>query len=196
MNYELIIPISLAYLIGSIPTGLLLTKLISKQDIRNIGSGNTGTTNVLRTGNKLLGLTTLFIDIGKPLAIITIIQHYTNNIIIILASIIFCFLGNVFPIWLKFKGGKGIATYLGLSLSISTMMGLTSIITLMITILCLQIVSISSLTMCLVTVIYSYFFLPDPITLTFSIMSLLCFYTHRQNIRRIRKGTEPKLGQK
>ena len=120
MDYLIIIVIS--YLLGSIPFGLLLTKLFLKKDIRNIGSGNIGATNVLRSGNKLIGYSTLFLDILKAiLPVIYVKYNYPDFIYISSLSV---FLGHVFPIWLKFNGGKGVATYLGILFGINLMYGL------------------------------------------------------------------------
>ena len=115
-----------SYLLGSIPFGFLLTKLFLKQDIRNIGSGNIGATNVLRTGNKLIGFSTLFLDILKAVIPIIFIKYNFPDFIFI--SSLSVFLGHVFPVWLKFKGGKGVATYVGILFSINILFGLVFII--------------------------------------------------------------------
>ena len=120
MDYLIIIVIS--YLLGSIPFGLILTKLFLKKDIRNIGSGNIGATNVLRSGNKLLGYSTLVLDILK--AILPVIYVKFNYPDLIYISSLSVFLGHVFPIWLKFRGGKGVATYVGILFSINLFYGL------------------------------------------------------------------------
>ena len=120
MDYLIIIAIS--YLLGSIPFGLLFTKFFLNKDIRNVGSGNIGATNVLRSGNKLLGYATLFFDILK--AILPVLYVKFNHIDFIYISSLSVFLGHVFPIWLKFKGGKGVATYVGILFSINLIYGL------------------------------------------------------------------------
>ena len=114
---DILLVASFCYLLGSIPFGLILTKLFLKKDIRNIGSGNIGATNVLRTGNKLLGYGTLFLDILK--AIIPILFIKLNYYEYIYIAALCAFIGHVFPIWLKFKGGKGVATYVGILFSIN-----------------------------------------------------------------------------
>ncbi len=111
----------ISYLMGSIPYGFLLTKIFLKKDIREIGSGNIGATNALRTGNKLIGYTTLILDIAK--AIIPIIYVKLNFPELIYIASLCTFLGHVFPIWLKFKGGKGVATYVGILFSINIIFG-------------------------------------------------------------------------
>ena len=112
LNFELFLIILVSYLFGSIPFGLLLTKIFLKKDIREIGSGNIGATNVLRAGNKILGYSTLVLDILKAVLPILYIKFFMNDYLYISALSIF--IGHVFPIWLKFKGGKGVASYLGI----------------------------------------------------------------------------------
>ena len=111
----------ISYLMGSIPFGLILTKFFLKKDIRDIGSGNIGATNALRTGNKLIGYTTLILDISK--AIIPVIYVKVNFPELIFIASLCAFLGHVFPVWLKFKGGKGVATYVGILFSINILLG-------------------------------------------------------------------------
>mgnify|MGYP001234386415 FL=1 len=117
MNLEIIFVLVGSYLVGSIPFGLILTKFFLKKDIRNIGSGNIGATNVLRTGKKFLAVLTLIFDISKGYFAIFITSKYFPDYIYL--SGLICFLGHIFPIWLKFKGGKGVATYLGIILAFS-----------------------------------------------------------------------------
>ena len=112
LNFELFLIILVSYLFGSIPFGLVLTKIFLKKDIRKIGSGNIGATNVLRAGNKILGYSTLVLDILKAVLPILYIKFFMNDYLYISALSIF--IGHVFPIWLKFKGGKGVASYLGI----------------------------------------------------------------------------------
>ena len=112
LNFELFLIILISYLFGSIPFGLLLTKIFLKKDIREIGSGNIGATNVLRAGNKILGYSTLVLDILKAVLPILYVKFFMNDYLYISALSIF--IGHVFPIWLKFKGGKGVASYLGI----------------------------------------------------------------------------------
>ncbi len=117
MDLNLIIVAIYSYLLGSIPFGLLLTKIFLKKDIRTVGSGNIGTTNVLRTGNKFVAISTLALDLFKGYISVYITMSYYENLISLSALI--CFIGHIFPIWLKFKGGKGVATYLGIILALS-----------------------------------------------------------------------------
>ena len=117
MDTNLIIVVIYSYLLGSIPFGLILTKIFLKKDIRTIGSGNIGTTNVLRTGNKFLAMSTLALDLLKGYISVYITIFFFENLTSLSALI--CFIGHIFPIWLKFKGGKGVATYLGIILALS-----------------------------------------------------------------------------
>ena len=186
---EILIISTLSYLIGSIPFGFLLTKFFLKKDIRNIGSGNIGATNVLRTGNKKIGYTTLLLDIVKAvIPIIYIKLNYPNFIFIASLCI---FLGHVFPIWLKFKGGKGVATYVGILFSINLYIGLVFIGVWFVTFLISKYSSLSSLFASLSVPIYLFIFTNQSF-IFFSIMFILIFYTHRENIKRLKNKEESK----
>ena len=187
MDYLIIIIIS--YLLGSIPFGLLLTKLFLKKDIRNIGSGNIGATNVLRSGNKLIGYSTLFLDILKAiLPVIYVKYNYPDFIYISSLSV---FLGHVFPIWLKFNGGKGVATYLGILFSINLMYGLVFGLTWIIIFVFSKYSSLSSLIGTLSIPVYLFITNGNQI-IFFVIMFVLIFYTHRENIKRLKNKEENK----
>ena len=189
MDYLIIIIIS--YLVGSIPFGLLLTKFFLNKDIRNIGSGNIGATNVLRSGNKLLGYTTLFLDIFK--AVLTVLYIKFNHPDFIYISSLSVFLGHVFPLWLKFKGGKGVATYLGiilaLSIKLALIFGLSWIFILLITRYSSLSSIISSMNVFLFS-LYSYSINPDFVYFTFFIIIV---FTHRENLLRLKNKTEHKI---
>tara|TARA_B100000700_G_scaffold326816_1_gene439526 strand:+ start:2249 stop:2824 length:576 start_codon:yes stop_codon:yes gene_type:complete len=187
MDYLIIIIIS--YLVGSIPFGLLLTKFFLNKDIRNIGSGNIGATNVLRSGNKLLGYTTLFLDIFK--AVLTVLYIKFNHPDFIYISSLSVFLGHVFPLWLKFKGGKGVATYVGILFSINLLYGLVFGITWILVFLLSKYSSLSSLVGSLSIPIYLVIFNENQI-IFFVIMFVLIFYTHRENIKRLKNREESK----
>ena len=118
---DIVLIIFLSYLSGSLPFGLILTKIFGGQDIRKIGSGNIGATNVLRAGNKLLAISTLFLDALKGFIPVIIAQQYFSELVQL--SCLLAFLGHIFPVWLKFKGGKGVATYLGILLALSIQLG-------------------------------------------------------------------------
>ena len=179
-----------SYLLGSIPFGFILTKLFLKQDIRNIGSGNIGATNVLRTGNKLIGFSTLFLDILK--AVIPIIFIKYNFLDFIFISSLSVFLGHVFPVWLKFKGGKGVATYVGILFCINYVLGFVFIISWFIIFLLSKYSSLSSLLASLIIPIYHFFLIGDKNHFFFIILFILIFYTHRENIKRLKNNTESK----
>ena len=187
MDYFIIIIFS--YLLGSIPFGLLLTKVFLNKDIRDIGSGNIGATNVLRSGNKLIGYLTLFLDIVK--AVIPVIYIKLNYPDFIYISSLSVFLGHVFPIWWKFKGGKGVASYVGILFSINLIYGLVFGITWILVFLFSKYSSLASLIGSLCIPIYLFIF-NDNQTIFFIIMFVLIFYTHRENIKRLKNKEESK----
>ena len=187
---ELFIIIFCSYLIGSIPFGFLLTKFFLKKDIRDIGSGNIGATNVLRTGNKAIGYSTLSLDILKAvLPVIFIKFNYPDYIYL---SSLCVFIGHVFPLWLKFKGGKGIATYVGILFCIDLMFGLIFIFTWLIIYLIFKYSSLSSLIASLSIPAYLLLFLNGKNIFFFLIMFVLIFFTHRKNIKRLINKEESK----
>ena len=187
MDYLIIIVTS--YLLGSIPFGLILTKLFLNKDIRNIGSGNIGATNVLRSGNKLIGYSTLLLDIIKAILPVLYVKFYYPDFIYI--SSLSVFLGHVFPIWLKFNGGKGVATYVGILFSINLIYGLVFGITWIIIFLVSKYSSLSSLIGSISIPVYLFFVSGDQI-IFFIIMFVLIFYTHRENIKRLKNKEESK----
>ena len=187
---ELFIIIFCSYLIGSIPFGFLLTKFFLKKDIRDIGSGNIGATNALRTGNKAIGYSTLSLDILKAvLPVIFIKFNYPDYIYL---SSLCVFIGHVFPLWLKFKGGKGIATYVGILFCIDLMFGLIFIFTWLIIYLIFKYSSLSSLIASLSIPAYLLLFLNGKNIFFFLIMFVLIFFTHRKNIKRLINREESK----
>jgi len=178
-----------SYLFGSIPFGFILTKIFLKKDIRDIGSGNIGATNALRTGNKLLGYATLLLDITKAILPVLFIKfNYPDYIFIAALS---TFLGHVFPIWLKFKGGKGVATYVGILFSINLNFGLVFIVSWAVTFLISKYSSLSSLIASLIVPIYLIIF-ENYNSIFFIIMFVLIFYTHKENVKRLRNKQESK----
>jgi glycerol-3-phosphate acyltransferase PlsY len=178
-----------SYLLGSIPFGFLLTKIFLKKDIRDIGSGNIGATNALRTGNKTLGYATLVLDIGKAVLPVLFVKfNYPDYVFIASLS---AFLGHVFPVWLKFKGGKGVATYVGILFSINLILGLIFIISWGVTFLVSKYSSLSSLIASLVVALYLIFF-DNYDSIFFIIMFVLIFYTHRENVKRLKNREETK----
>tara|TARA_B100001250_G_scaffold266502_1_gene229878 strand:- start:208 stop:783 length:576 start_codon:yes stop_codon:yes gene_type:complete len=186
---DFLVAIIFSYLLGSIPFGLILTKVILKKDIRNIGSGNIGATNVLRSGNKIIGYLTLFLDILK--AIIPVIYIRLNYPDLIYISSLSVFLGHVFPIWLKFKGGKGVATYVGILFSINLIFGFVFCISWLLTFLLSKYSSLSSLVASSSIPFYLFFTNGEQI-IFFIIIFVLIFYSHRENIKRLKNKEESK----
>ena len=175
---------------GSIPFGYLLTKIFLKKDIRDIGSGNIGATNALRTGNKLIGYSTLFLDILKAvLPVIFIKFNYPEYIYVSSLSV---FIGHVFPLWLKFKGGKGVATYVGILFCINILFGLLFISTWLLLYFIFKYSSLSSLLAALIIPAYILFFLSGQNIIFFLIIFILIFYTHKENVKRLINKEESK----
>ena len=178
-----------SYLLGSIPFGFILTKIFLKKDIRGIGSGNIGATNALRTGNKSLGYGTLILDITK--AILPVLYVKFNYPDYIFIASLCAFLGHVFPIWLSFKGGKGVATYIGILFSINIILGLIFVVSWAITFLISKFSSLSSLIASLIVPVYLIIF-ENYNSIFFIIMFVLIFYTHRENVKRLKNKEESK----
>ena len=190
MDINLIIVAVYSYLLGSIPFGLVLTKIFLKKDIREIGSGNIGTTNVLRTGKKSLAVTTLMLDLLKGYFSIIITFTYFENLTSYSALI--CFIGHIFPVWLKFNGGKGVATYLGVILALSYKFFLIFGITWLVLSFLFRYASLSSIISSLIVFVYSYFFINN-FSLILFIFFVIIIYTHRENIVRLKNSEESKI---
>ena len=180
----------ISYLMGSIPFGFILTKIFLKKDIREIGSGNIGATNVLRTGNKLIGYSTLLLDVIK--AILPVLYVKINHPELIYIASLCAFLGHVFPVWLKFKGGKGVATYVGILFTINILLGFIFCVSWLLIFLISKYSSLSSLIGSLSIPIYIFFNDQMSNALFFGIMFVLIFYTHRENIKRLKNKEESK----
>jgi len=197
MSPEAWLPVAfiLGYLLGSIPFGLILTRLAGTQDLRSIGSGNIGATNVLRTGHKGLAAATLFCDMLKGTVAVVIAGYFGGPNAAMLAAL-GAFLGHLFPVWLKFKGGKGVATYIGVLLGLfwpaAAVFGALWIATALTT----RYSSLSALIAAFVTPIFLWWFGHPALASLFAVLTLLLFYTHRENIRRLQAGTEGTIGQK
>ena len=187
---ELVLIISISYLMGSIPFGLILTKIFLKKDIREIGSGNIGATNVLRTGNKLIGYLTLILDVLK--AIIPVIYIKINFPELVYISSLSVFIGHVFPIWLKFKGGKGVATYVGILFSINYFLGIIFVISWLIIFFISKYSSLGSILSTLVIPIFIFLNTSYENQYFFIIMFVLILYTHRKNVKRLINKEESK----
>ena len=190
LNFELFLIILVSYLFGSIPFGLLLTKIFLKKDIREIGSGNIGATNVLRAGNKILGYSTLVLDILKAVLPILYIKFFMNDYLYISALSIF--IGHVFPIWLKFKGGKGGASYLGILCCLDIFTALIFGVVWISIFILFKFSSLSSLLASLTIPIFHFFYNSNSDYYFYFMMFILIFFTHRENIKRLRNNTESK----
>ena len=190
LNFELFLIILVSYLFGSIPFGLLLTKIFLKKDIREIGSGNIGATNVLRSGNKILGYSTLVLDILKAVLPILYVKFFMNDYLYISALSIF--IGHVFPIWLKFKGGKGVASYLGILCCLDIFTAIIFGVVWISVFILFKFSSLSSLLASLTIPIFHFFYNSNSDYYFYFMMFILIFFTHRENIKRLRNNTESK----
>ena len=180
----------ISYLMGSIPFGFILTKIFLKKDIREIGSGNIGATNALRTGNKTIGYSTLVLDILKAVTPVVYVKIFYQDFLYI-ASLC-AFLGHVFPIWLKFKGGKGVATYVGILFAINIYFGIIFTISWFVTFFISKYSSLSSLVGAASIPIYLLILTQFDQGIFFTIMFVLIFFTHRENIKRLKNKEETK----
>ena len=200
---EIILVAVFSYFCGSIPFGLILTKIFSKKDIRKIGSGNIGATNVLRTGNKYLAFATLFLDILKGYIPVLIAKHFFPELLQL--SALLAFLGHLFPVWLKFNGGKGVATFLGILFALSYGLAALFIFTWLTVSLIFKYSSLSSIFSSLTVFIIALItekvtFAINPNTyeegglkLLLFIILILIIFTHRKNISNLKNGTEQKI---
>ena len=180
----------ISYLMGSVPFGFILTKIFLKKDIREIGSGNIGATNALRTGNKAIGYSTLVLDIFKAVAPVIYVKVFYQDFLYI--SSLCAFLGHVFPIWLKFKGGKGVATYVGILFAINIYFGIIFTISWFVTFFISKYSSLSSLVGAASIPIYLLILTQFDQGIFFTIMFVLIFFTHRENIKRLKNKEETK----
>ena len=180
----------ISYLMGSIPFGFILTKIFLKKDIREIGSGNIGATNALRTGNKSVGYATLILDILKAIVPVIYVKIFYQDFLYV-ASLC-AFLGHVFPVWLKFKGGKGVATYVGILFALNIYFGIIFIISWFIIFFISKYSSLSSLVATASIPIYLLILAQFDQVIFFTIMFVLIFFTHRENIKRLKNKEETK----
>ncbi|TPN60114.1 glycerol-3-phosphate 1-O-acyltransferase PlsY [Mesorhizobium sp. B1-1-4] len=194
MTYNLILALVLGYFLGSIPFGLLLTRAAGLGDVRQIGSGNIGATNVLRTGNKGLAAATLLLDALKGTAAVLIAGHFAPELGALAG--LGAFLGHLFPIWLGFKGGKGVATYLGVLIGLAWQVALIFAIVWLAMAFLFRYSSLAALTAAVAVPIALYFLSTPQIAALFVVMSLIVFIKHRANISRLLAGTEGKIGAK
>ena len=187
---ELILVITISYLMGSVPFGLILTKIFLNKDIRDIGSGNIGATNVLRTGNKVIGYLTLLLDVLK--AVIPVLYIKFNFPELIYVSSLSVFIGHVFPLWLKFKGGKGVATYVGILFSINYILGIVFGVAWLIIFFILRYSSLGSILATFIIPVFIFFNPNYENEYFFIIMFILILFTHRENVKRLINKEESK----
>jgi acyl phosphate:glycerol-3-phosphate acyltransferase len=197
MPPDVLLPIALilGYLLGSIPFGLVLTRLAGTQDLRSIGSGSIGTTNVLRTGRKDLAAATLIGDMLKGTIAVIIAGHFGGPYAAMVAAL-GAFLGHLFPVWLKFRGGKGVAVYIGVLLGLLWPVALAFCLIWIVVALLTRYSSLSALIASLVTPILLWWLGHLALAALFAVLTLLLFYAHRENIKRLLAGNEGKIGQK
>jgi glycerol-3-phosphate acyltransferase PlsY len=191
MNLDILYVFFYSYLLGSIPFGLIITKIFLGKDIRKIGSGNIGSTNVLRTGKKSLAAATLLLDVLKGYFSILITYNFFSDLIYL--SALACFIGHVLPVWLKFKGGKGVATYLGIILGISFILGIVFGITWLIIAIIFRYASLSSIIGSMTVWVYSIIFYNETQSYFFFFLFIIIFFTHKENIIRLKNSKETKI---
>ena len=182
-----------AYILGSVPFGLVVTRVFGLGDLRQIGSGNIGTTNVLRTGSKPAALATLLLDGGKGAVAVLIARGLVGEDAAQIAALA-AFLGHLFPIWLKFRGGKGLATFLGALLALAWPVGIAACLTWLLAALLTRISSLSALISALAAPVWAVLFGFSGVLAALFVMVAFIFLRHRENIRRIASGTEPRIG--
>jgi acyl phosphate:glycerol-3-phosphate acyltransferase len=190
-----LLALAIGYLLGSIPFGLVLTRLAGTQDLRSIGSGNIGATNVLRTGRKGLAAATLLCDLLKGTLAVVIAGYFGGPDAAMLAGLA-AFLGHLFPVWLNFKGGKGVAVYIGVLLGLFWPAAIVFCVVWLATAVTSRYSSLSGLVAGFVTPIFLWWFGHPALAALFAVLTLLLFYVHRENIKRLQAGTEGRIGEK
>ena len=191
----LVVAFVLGYVLGSIPFGLILTRLAGTKDLRSIGSGSIGATNVLRTGNKALAAGTLLGDALKGTVAVVIAGYYGGPNAAMLAAF-GAFLGHLYPVWLKFKGGKGVATYIGVLIGLFWPAAVVFCVMWLATAFTTRYSSLSALIAAFVTPLFLWWFGHPALASLLVIMTMLLFYAHRENIKRLQAGNESKIGAK
>jgi glycerol-3-phosphate acyltransferase PlsY len=195
MTVVYIFAAALGYFLGSIPFGLLLTKLGGTQDIRTIGSGSIGATNVLRTGRKGLAAGTLLLDALKGTLAVFIASNVGGPYAAMIAGL-FAFLGHLFPIWLQFKGGKGVAVYIGVMLGLFFPAAIVFCLAWLACAFTSRYSSFSALAASAITPIFLWWYGSPQLAILATVMTLLLWFAHRENIKRLQAGTEGKIGAK
>ncbi len=191
----LILWAAIGYLLGSIPFGIVITRALGLGDLRQIGSGNIGATNVLRTGNKPAALATLLLDSGKGAIAVLLARALAGQDAALIAGAA-AFLGHLYPVWLNFKGGKGVATFLGTLLALDWRLGLAACAIWLVTALVTRISSLSALVAAALSPLVALWLDGARLALVVALMTVLIFIRHHANIARIRTGTEPRIGKK
>ncbi|MDE3078638.1 MAG: glycerol-3-phosphate 1-O-acyltransferase PlsY [Paracoccaceae bacterium] len=185
----------LAYLLGSVPFGVVVTRLMGLGDVRKIGSGNIGATNVLRTGSKPAAAATLILDAGKGAVAVLIARAALGEDAAQVAAL-FSFLGHIFPVYLRFKGGKGVATFLGILLALSWPVGLAACATWLVTALIGRISSVAALLAAALSSLWLQPFGQGRMLMLVIVLTVLIYIRHAENLKRLKAGTEPRIGQK
>jgi acyl phosphate:glycerol-3-phosphate acyltransferase len=191
----LVVAFGVGYLFGSIPFGLILTKLAGTEDLRSIGSGSIGATNVLRTGSKPLAVGTLLGDALKGTVAVVLMGYYGGPNAAMLAAL-GAFLGHLFPVWLKFRGGKGVATYIGVLIGLFWPAAIVFCVMWLAVAFATRYSSLAALVSAFITPLFLWWFGHPALASLFVVMTLLMFYAHRENIKRLQAGTENKIGAK
>lgn len=191
----LLITAALAYLLGSIPFGIVITRALGLGDLRQIGSGNIGATNVLRTGNKGAALATLILDAAKGGIAVLIARAFLAEDAAQLAGLS-AFLGHLFPVWLKFRGGKGVATFLGILIALAWPVGLAACGTWLVVAFVTRTSSIAALMAAGLTPLWLLLLSEGRLLILTAVLTLLVYLRHLENLKRIKAGTEPKIGKR
>ena len=190
MIFEIVLVILLSYLLGSIPSGVIFAKIFNLEDLRTIGSGNTGTTNVLRTGNYTAAALTLIFDFGKACLTIYLTLFFNYDLVFISSVVIL--IGHIFPIWLRFKGGKGFASYLGIISMVNIYLFLLISLVWLIVFFYKKISSLAALFSCLSCILLSIIIFKSNVTLVI-VLTIIIILTHRENIKRLIGGNETEI---
>ena len=190
MIFEIVLVILLSYFLGSIPSGVIFAKIFNLEDLRTIGSGNTGTTNVLRTGNYTAAALTLIFDFGKACLTIYLTLFFNNDLVFISSVVIL--IGHIFPVWLRFKGGKGFASYLGIISMVNIYLFLLISLVWLIVFFYKKISSLAALFSCLSCILLSIIIFKSNVMLVI-VLTIIIILTHRENIKRLIGGNETEI---
>ena len=190
MIFEIVLVILLSYFLGSIPSGVIFAKIFNLEDLRTIGSGNTGTTNVLRTGNYTAAALTLIFDFGKACLTIYLTLLLNNDLVFISSVVVL--IGHIFPVWLRFKGGKGFASYLGIISMVNIYLFLLISLVWLIVFFYKKISSLAALFSCLSCILFSIIIFKSNVTLVI-VLTIIIILTHRENIKRLIGGNETEI---